>query len=68
MNCRKGMSRSVSIVLAYLVLREDFSLQAAWRLIKTQRPVACPNTGFRRQLLQLEQAKRGSFSTGADFA
>ena len=72
----------------------DFSLQAAWRLIKTQRPacgpakeqgsrevagyhltpvavvlacspflvvpeVACPNTGFRRQLLQLEQAKRG---------
>ncbi|CAE7290438.1 MKP1, partial [Symbiodinium microadriaticum] len=67
-NCRKGMSRSVSIVLAYLILRQDLSLRAAWELVKTQRPVALPNTGFRRQLLQLELAKRGSSSmVAADF-
>eukprot|EP00439_Symbiodinium_sp_Y106_P078074 s2013_g16.t3 len=67
-NCRKGMSRSVSIVLAYLILRQDLSLRAAWELVKTQRPVALPNTGFRRQLRQLELAKRGSSSmVAADF-
>ncbi|CAE7255975.1 MKP1 [Symbiodinium natans] len=67
-NCRKGKSRSVSIVLAYLVLRQGCSLQEAWHLVKTQRAVARPNSGFRRQLRQMEVCQRGRSSMAvADF-
>eukprot|EP00434_Breviolum_minutum_P000788 symbB.v1.2.000695.t1/scaffold41.1/size391900/12 len=58
-HCRKGASRSVAIVLAYLVLRQRYRLRDAWRLIQSKRPVARPNVGYCRQLVDFEKTSTG---------
>ncbi|CAE7613545.1 MKP1 [Symbiodinium sp. CCMP2592] len=58
-HCRQGASRSVSIVLAYLVLKKRFELREAWRLVQSKRPVARPNGGYCRQLIRFEQDATG---------
>lgn len=49
-HCASGVSRSVSIVLAYLMSRGGMSYEAALALVRTNRPNGCPNIGFQRQL------------------
>ena len=50
------MSRSATMVIAYLMRVEGMTLAAALALTKECRPVASPNSGFMR-LLILEEAK-----------
>jgi hypothetical protein len=59
-HCRTGISRSVSVVLAYLVAREGRTLSESWRLVQSKVPVARPNRGFAMQLIDLERVVRGS--------
>lgn len=67
-HCRKGASRSVAIVLAYLVLRLRYRLRDAWRLVHSKRPVARPNRGYCRQLCDFEEDSLGEASmTPKDF-
>ena len=58
-HCIQGISRSVSIVIAYLMVFRRMSLRAAYDLVRSQRPRAHPNPGFILQLLTLEQQTFG---------
>jgi hypothetical protein len=50
-HCRHGVSRSASLVIAYLMSCHDMHLRAAYNFVKGARPEICPNLGF---LLVLE--------------
>ena len=49
-HCAAGMSRSVTIVAAYLIAARGLKAAEAVALIKNKRPIAQPNKGFMRQL------------------
>lgn len=53
-HCQKGISRSASIVLAYLITEESLTLQEAYNLTKQARKFIKPNKGFSNQLGQFE--------------
>ena len=63
-HCAMGKSRSVSVAMAYLILRHDLSYQNSLKLIKRARCIAGPNRGFRKQLKSLKQEiiRRGGIS------
>ncbi|CAJ0923176.1 unnamed protein product, partial [Mesorhabditis belari] len=54
-HCVAGVSRSASIVLAYLTKYYCRSLRDAYHLMKAKRPMVRPNLGFWRQLIAFEQ-------------
>jgi len=56
-NCYMGLSRSASCVLAYLMAKQDMSLNKALDYIKRSRAVR-PNEGFLRQLKAFERRPR----------
>jgi len=58
-HCAGGVSRSASVVLAYLVTRGGLPLRDAWRQVKAQREVIGPNAGFFGVLLDLEREALG---------
>ena len=61
-HCIAGMSRSCTIVAAYLVRERSMTLRDSVNLIEKHRPGVAPNRGFWRQLLEFErglQALRG---------
>ncbi|THH16962.1 hypothetical protein EW146_g3755 [Bondarzewia mesenterica] len=51
-HCFMGVSRSASVVCAYLIATRDMSATSAIAFVKSKRGIVCPNTGF---TLQLEQ-------------
>ncbi|CAN8258351.1 unnamed protein product [Cochlearia groenlandica] len=55
-HCFIGKSRSVTIVVAYLMKKHGMSLSQALQHVKSRRPVANPNAGFIRQLQDLEKS------------
>ncbi len=54
-HCQAGMSRSPALVLAYLMLRRDMTLGAAYAHLNERRGCICPNYGFRAQLEELQR-------------
>lgn len=54
-NCARGISRSATIVIAYLMFRFNMSFYEAYTLISKMRPHVRPNSSFRRQLETFEQ-------------
>jgi predicted protein tyrosine phosphatase len=63
-NCKVGVSRSTSVLLAHLMEgSEGLSLRAAWDVDHAARPIACPNPGFVAQLMRREVRLRGAPST-----
>ncbi|XP_060075360.1 dual specificity protein phosphatase 3-like [Ylistrum balloti] len=52
-HCMMGISRSATIVLAFLLLKKNLSLLEAVKMIRAKREVF-PNEGFIRQLCMLE--------------
>eukprot|EP01098_Paradermamoeba_levis_P015499 TRINITY_DN7922_c0_g1_i1.p1 TRINITY_DN7922_c0_g1~~TRINITY_DN7922_c0_g1_i1.p1 ORF type:complete len:155 (-),score=19.66 TRINITY_DN7922_c0_g1_i1:72-536(-) len=53
-HCAAGISRSCSIVCAYLMKSKKLRFQEALEKVKKARPIVCPNYGFQAQLLQYE--------------
>lgn len=49
-HCMMGISRSATVVCAYLMLSQRLSAQAAIRFLQRRRPQVHPNYGFRKQL------------------
>lgn len=49
-HCQEGISRSSTIVIAWLMARQGLSLQDAYAWVKAQRKQIFPNLGFWRQL------------------
>ena len=53
-HCSAGMSRSPTIVAAFLMKRRQMTLMQALKQIVDVRPQVCPNPGFIQQLKDLE--------------
>lgn len=51
-HCSQGVSRSVSVVVGFLMWRDDEAYERAFARVKEKRGVANPNMGFACQLLQ----------------
>nr|UBK24583.1 MKP2 [Chrysanthemum x morifolium] len=58
-HCFVGRSRSVTVILAYLMKKHHMSLSEALDLVKSKRSVASPNSGFMLQLQNYEKCLRG---------
>ena len=54
-HCVAGRSRSVCIMMAYLIIHLKWSLAECEAFMKIHRPIAIPNSNFRKLLQQLEQ-------------
>ncbi|KAL9329854.1 hypothetical protein ACSQ67_004857 [Phaseolus vulgaris] len=61
-HCFEGKSRSVTLVLAYLMLRKEYTLSEAWQALKRVHCRAQPNDGFAKILLELDQKLYGKVS------
>lgn len=59
-HCNAGISRSVSIVVAYLMSRHQLNLDEALSRVKAARPKAQPNKGFLEQLKLYEKTVASS--------
>eukprot|EP01125_Pyxidicula_operculata_P006706 TRINITY_DN2304_c0_g1_i1.p1 TRINITY_DN2304_c0_g1~~TRINITY_DN2304_c0_g1_i1.p1 ORF type:complete len:1245 (+),score=308.37 TRINITY_DN2304_c0_g1_i1:1-3735(+) len=59
LHCVIGKSRSPSIAIAYIMIHMKKSLQEAYDIVLRQRPISAPNTGFIRQLMELEHNLTG---------
>eukprot|EP00249_Psilotum_nudum_P024458 c29189_g2_i2 orf=560-3274(-) len=54
-HCCQGVSRSTSLVIAYLMWRDGRSFVDAFQDVKTARSITNPNMGFACQLLQCQK-------------
>ncbi|KAJ3126882.1 hypothetical protein HK098_007016 [Nowakowskiella sp. JEL0407] len=55
-HCHAGVSRSATIVLAFLMMNKGLSLYDAWNMVFIRRPIVRPNEGFAEELRQLEES------------
>ena len=59
-HCRSGVSRSSTIVLAFLIQNMGMRLFDAFFLLRSKRSIVTPNIGFMGQLLKLEESIHGT--------
>eukprot|EP01041_Mallomonas_annulata_P000726 gene726-1398_t len=55
-HCFAGVSRSASIVLAFLMKINNMSLEDARKFLKSKRRCICPNDGFIKQLASFKSS------------
>jgi protein-tyrosine phosphatase len=53
-HCRAGISRSSTLIMAYLIEKNSWSLNEAFTFTKSKRSCVAPNFGFLGQLQQFE--------------
>ncbi|CAG8681109.1 13894_t:CDS:2, partial [Dentiscutata heterogama] len=63
-HCEMGISRSPSVVIAYIMKSQKKSLKNALALVQEKRPIVLPNAGFYKQLKEFE--KEISFNNDSD--
>lgn len=63
-HCRAGQSRSVTIIIAYLMFTLKWNLTRAYSYVQRRRPSISPNLGFMGQLTEYEALleARGHFT------
>ena len=54
-HCVAGMSRSATIVIAFLMKHRNLSLRKAFDFVQNKRPIINPNFGFMKQLRNFEE-------------
>jgi hypothetical protein len=54
-HCRAGVSRSSSIVIAYIMWKNKINFEEALLFVKSKRKCISPNPGFEMQLKKFEQ-------------
>jgi len=62
-HCRAGVSRSASVVIAYLMTYHSYSLHEAFFVVRSHRSVATPNIGFMEKLCDFEEDHRSCSPT-----
>jgi protein-tyrosine phosphatase len=50
-HCFAGVSRSATIVIAYMMQEHGMNYHSAFKFVKSKRPFINPNEGFRTQLI-----------------
>lgn len=60
MHCAAGISRSGSIVCAYLMYKNKWTFEQAWEYGRSKRSKMYPNVGFQRQLKDFQKELLGS--------
>jgi len=56
-HCAAGVSRSATVVIAFIMYKEKISFDEAFRIVKKRRSCISPNFGFRAQLKMWEEMK-----------
>ncbi|NXS06799.1 DS13B phosphatase, partial [Neodrepanis coruscans] len=68
-HCVMGLSRSATLVLAFLMIHENMTLVDALKTVGAHRNI-CPNTGFLRQLrdldIKLNEERKGARASGTE--
>lgn len=54
-HCMAGISRSVTLTIAYLMAHFGMSMQDAYQYVKDKRPAISPNLNFMGQLVEFER-------------
>jgi len=62
-HCRAGVSRSASVVMAYLMTYQGYSLHDAFFLVRSRRSCVSPNIGFMEKLCDYEEAQQDTDTT-----
>ena len=52
-HCAAGVSRSSSFTCSYLMMKKLITYEEAYKILKQGRPIAQPNNGFEKQLIEL---------------
>lgn len=60
-HCAMGISRSATIVIAYLMSRYKMSLISAYNYVKSKRPEINPNKYFMKKLVEYEKELNGNY-------
>ncbi|KAI5983142.1 hypothetical protein EDD15DRAFT_1921630 [Pisolithus albus] len=66
-HCMMGISRSATVVCAYLMLSQRLSAQAAIRFLQRRRPQVHPNYGFRKQLQAFADCRFNPSCTNSEY-
>jgi len=61
-HCAAGVSRSATMVLAYLMRHEGLAFEQALTTLRRCRSIVCPNDGFVQQLREYEERLRAKDS------
>lgn len=64
-HCNAGISRSATIIIAYLIIHRGKSYEEALPAVRKNRPSAKPNSGFEAQLRNLDGQFRKDRSQGS---
>lgn len=59
-HCVQGISRSASVVIAYCMKSNEWSLKKSYDFVKSKRKIISPNVGFIKQLQQYEKLLFGT--------
>ncbi|XP_054758920.2 dual specificity protein phosphatase 10-like [Lytechinus pictus] len=54
-HCHAGISRSSTVVIAYVMKHMNQPMTQAYQFVKSKRPIIAPNLGFVGQLMEFEQ-------------
>uniref|UniRef100_A0A8C6Y9E6 Dual specificity phosphatase 22 n=1 Tax=Naja naja TaxID=35670 RepID=A0A8C6Y9E6_NAJNA len=60
-HCLAGVSRSATLVVAYIMTVTDFGWEDALSIVRVSRSYASPNTGFQQQLEDFEKKDVAQF-------
>ncbi|WVQ78419.1 hypothetical protein IAT38_000505 [Cryptococcus sp. DSM 104549] len=63
-HCQAGKSRSVTVVLAYLIHANAWTLKTSYAYVAERRKGISPNIGFVAELMQFEEAELGLKQSG----
>jgi protein-tyrosine phosphatase len=66
-HCASGVSRSVTVCCAWLMIRRQHTFDSALVAVRAHRPQAMPNIGFTHQLMLLEQENYNISSAESKF-
>lgn len=66
-HCMFGQNRSATIVIAILMRLKGWSLQEAFEIVKSKRPLVQINKNYAKQLLQMEEELHGYTSVAKNW-
>lgn len=62
-HCGRGISRSSTVVMAYLMQTRNLDVSGAFSLVSSKRPCCYPNIGFQLQLHLFEKTRKVEYKS-----